>query len=38
MVEATWRKVGEPLDLLSPKACAGCLVNSGYASVQMTMP
>jgi len=32
-VEATWRKVGELLDLVSPKECANYLVNSGYASV-----
>ena len=32
-VEATWRKVGELLDLVSPKECANYIVNSGYASV-----
>jgi len=32
-VEATWRKVGELLDLFSPKECANYLVNSGYGSV-----
>jgi transposase len=31
--EATWRKVGELLDTVSPKECANYLVNSGYASV-----
>ncbi|HEX2801998.1 MAG TPA: IS630 family transposase [Phenylobacterium sp.] len=32
-VEATWRKVGQLLDLFSPQECANYLVNSGYASV-----
>ena len=32
-VEATWRKVGELLDLFSPAECANYLKNSGYASV-----
>ena len=32
-VEATWRKVGQLLDLFSPKECANYLVNSGYGSV-----
>jgi transposase len=32
-VEATWRKVGELLDIFSPKECANYLANSGYASV-----
>jgi transposase len=32
-VEATWRKVGELLDLVSPAECANYLGNSGYASV-----
>ena len=30
--EATWRKVGELLDLVSPTECANYLRNSGYAS------
>jgi transposase len=29
-VEATWRKVGELLDLFSPAECANYLANSGY--------
>jgi transposase len=32
-VEATWRKVGQLIDLLSPAECANYLVNSGYGSV-----
>jgi transposase len=32
-VEATWRKVGELLDLFAPAECANYLVNSGYGSV-----
>jgi hypothetical protein len=32
-VEATWTKVGELLDIFSPKECANYLVNSGYGSV-----
>ena len=32
-VEATWRKVGDLLDLFSPQECANYLVNSGYGSV-----
>jgi transposase len=32
-VEATWRKVGQLLDLFSPKECANYLVNAGYGSV-----
>ena len=32
-VEATWRKVGQLLDLFSPKECANYLANSGYGSV-----
>ena len=32
-VEATWRKVGQILDLFSPPECANYLKNSGYASV-----
>lgn len=31
--EATWQKVGELLDLVSPAECANYLRNSGYASV-----
>ena len=32
-VEATWRKVGQLLDLFSPAECANYLKNSGYGSV-----
>lgn len=32
-VEATWRKVGQLLDLVSPIECANYLANSGYGSV-----
>jgi transposase len=32
-VEATWRKVGNLLDLFAPEECANYLRNSGYASV-----
>ena len=32
-VEATWRKVGQILDLFSPAECANYLKNTGYASV-----
>ena len=32
-VEATWRKVGELLDLFSQEECANYLINSGYVSV-----
>ena len=32
-VEATWRKVGDLLDVFSPTECANYLRNSGYASV-----
>jgi transposase len=32
-VEATWRKVGQILDLFSPAECANYLKNSGDASV-----
>jgi hypothetical protein len=28
-----WRRVGQLLDLFSPKECANYLVNSGYGSV-----
>ena len=31
-VEATWRKVGDLLDLFSPAECANYLRNAGYAS------
>lgn len=31
--EALWRKLGELLDLISPKECANYLRNSGYVSV-----
>jgi transposase len=31
-IEATWRKVGQLLDLVSPNECANYLKNSGYAS------
>jgi len=32
-VEATWRKVGQLLDLFSPQECAKYLLNAGYGSV-----
>jgi len=32
-LEATWRKVGQLLNLFSPAECANYLVNSGYGSV-----
>jgi transposase len=32
-VDATWRKVGELLDLFSPDECANYFRNSGYVSV-----
>jgi transposase len=32
-LEATWRKVGQLLDLFSPAECANYLANSGYRSV-----
>ena len=32
-VDATWRKVGQLLDLFRPAECANYLVNSGYGSV-----
>ena len=32
-VEATWRKVGQLLELFSPQECANYLVNPGYGSV-----
>jgi transposase len=32
-VEATWRKVGQILDLFSPNECANYLLNAGYGSV-----
>ena len=31
-VEATWRRVGQLLDLFSPQECANYLLNSGYGS------
>jgi transposase len=31
--EATWRRVGQLLDLVSPDECANYLANAGYASV-----
>lgn len=31
--EATWRRVGDLLDLVSPSECANYLANAGYASV-----
>ena len=32
-VEATWRRVGQLLDLFSPSECANYLANAGYGSV-----
>ena len=32
-VRATWRKVGQLLDLFTPQECANYLANSGYGSV-----
>jgi transposase len=32
-IEATWRKVGDLLDLFDPTECTNYLRNSGYASV-----
>jgi len=32
-VEATWRKVGQLLELFQPTECANYLANAGYASV-----
>ena len=32
-IEATWRKLGDILDLFSPAECANYLTNAGYASV-----
>src|SRR5829696_7520262 len=32
-IEATWRKLGDLLDLFSPAECANYLKNAGYASV-----
>lgn len=32
-VEATWRKVGDLLDLFPPQECANYIKNSGYVSV-----
>jgi transposase len=31
-VEATWRKLGQLLDLFSPAVCPNYLLNSGYRS------
>ncbi|MEG3147614.1 IS630 family transposase, partial [Sphingomonas sp. RT2P30] len=31
--DATWRRVGQLLDIVSPNECANYLRNSGYASV-----
>lgn len=31
-IEATWRKLGELLDLFSPQECANYFKNSGYVS------
>ena len=35
-VKATWRKVGQLLDLFSPEERGNYLVNSGYDFVQMS--
>ena len=32
-VEATWRKVGQLLELFGPDECANYLLNAGYGSV-----
>ena len=32
-VEATWRRIGQLLDLFTPEECANYLANSGYGSV-----
>src|ERR1700736_4547669 len=32
-IEATWRRVGQIIDLFSPSECANYLANSGYSSV-----
>jgi transposase len=32
-VQATWRRVGDILDIVSPAECANYLRNAGYASV-----
>jgi len=32
-VEETWRKVGELLDIVSPRECGNYLANSGYGSI-----
>jgi transposase len=32
-VEATWRKVGQLIDLFSPAECANSLVNSSFGSI-----
>ena len=31
-VEATWKRIGMPLDAFAPQECANYLANSGYAS------
>ena len=31
--DATWRRVGDILDIVSPPECANYLRNAGYASV-----
>lgn len=32
-VEQTWKKVGQILDIISPKECQNYLINSGYGSI-----
>jgi hypothetical protein len=32
-VEATWRRVEQLIDLVSPSECANYLANSGYGTV-----
>ena len=32
-LETTWRKVGQLLELFSPKECANYLINAAYGSV-----
>ena len=31
-VEATWKRIGEILQRVTPAECANCLVNAGYAA------
>ena len=31
--EATWQRIGQPLDAFPPHECANYLRNSGYASI-----